>query len=159
MINSELIRTFYNSFSRHDAEGMVQCYADSIIFSDPAFGQLHGDDAKNMWRMLVQNSRGQLKISFSDVEAGEKSGSAKWIAEYTLSKTGRHVVNRISAHFEFADGKITKHNDQFDLWKWSAQALGWKGLLLGWTTFMKQRIQQQARSALRAYVKNRDDQN
>lgn len=149
--NSALIREFYDSFSRGDAEGMVNCYGDGIVFSDPAFGVLQGDDARNMWRMLLKNAKGNIKIAYSDVHADDRTGTAKWIAEYIFSKTGNRVVNKISAAFEFENGKIKRHADDFDLWNWSSQALGWKGMMLGWTGFMKKQIQQQARKSLHAF--------
>ena len=33
---------------------MISCYHDNIIFSDPAFGELKGDDAKAMWQNALQ---------------------------------------------------------------------------------------------------------
>ncbi len=151
MTNQELITKFYQSFAKGDAESMANCYADDIIFSDPAFGELLGDDAKNMWRMLIRSGNGNIKISFSNVIADKKTGSANWTAEYPFSKTGRNVINKINARFEFQNGKITKHKDHFDLWKWSGQALGWKGYLLGWSSFMKSKIRKQAIASLKKY--------
>ena len=149
--NTELITKFYESFAKADAEGMVQCYHDNIQFEDPAFGVLKGADAKNMWRMLIERGKGKIKITFTNVLANEKSGSANWAAEYVFSPTGRGVINKISAEFEFQDRKIIKHTDYFDLNKWSQQALGWKGYLLGWTSFMRNKIQKQSRAMLRKY--------
>ena len=153
MTNQQLITSFYEAFARADAEGMVSNYAGDVVFSDPAFGELKGDDARNMWRMLIANSKGNLKVTFSDVHANEKAGSANWKAAYTFSKTGRPVVNAITANFEFHDGKISRHTDDFDLWKWSRQALGWKGYAFGWTSFMKNKIHLQAKGLLSAYTR------
>jgi ketosteroid isomerase-like protein len=149
--NHQLIEKFYSSFAAGDAEGMVSVYADDIHFRDPAFGDLYGKDAKDMWRMLIRNSRGDLEISYSEIQANEKSGSAKWMATYTFSKTGRRVVNKITADFEFNEGKIIRHFDQFDLWKWSRQALGLSGYIFGWSPFMKNKIQKQAKKLLEKY--------
>ncbi|WP_299159185.1 nuclear transport factor 2 family protein [uncultured Tenacibaculum sp.] len=43
-----IIENFYKAFSKIDAEAMVQCYHEDIVFNDPAFGTLKGDKAKNM---------------------------------------------------------------------------------------------------------------
>lgn len=152
MSNTDLIRTFYESFARGDAEGMTGCYDERIVFTDPAFGELKGDDAKNMWRMLLARSKGGIKIAFDDVQADDKTGSANWTAEYAFGQTGRKVVNRISARFEFQNGKISRHTDHFSMWKWSRQALGPIGWLLGWTPIMKARIQKQTRQLLKKYT-------
>jgi ketosteroid isomerase-like protein len=146
--NAELITQFYTSFARADAEGMVSCYHDEIQFEDPAFGLLKGEDAKKMWRMLIKRSKGEIRISFSNVQANEKTGNANWRAEYVFSQTGRNVVNVVSAQFEFRDGKIIKHTDTFNMWKWSRQALGFSGFLLGWTGFMQKKIQSRTKSLL-----------
>ncbi len=151
MTNSELITSFYKAFTKRDTEAMVNCYHTDIQFKDPAFGILKKEDAKNMWRMLISRSKGNIKITFNNVTANEKTGSANWVAEYIFSQTGRKVINIISAEFEFADGKIIKHTDNFDLYKWSKQALGLKGYLLGWTAFMRKQIQQQSGKLLKKY--------
>ena len=156
MNNSELIKKFYDSFANGDSEGMVSCYVDNIQFEDPAFGKLNGEMAKNMWRMLVNNNKSIIKISYSNVQANDKTGSVNWAAEYVFSQTGRPVINKIAATFEFKDGKIIKQTDVFDMWKWSRQALGLKGYLLGWSDFLKGKIQIQTNSLLKKYVEKRE---
>lgn len=151
MENEQLIRRFYESFARQDANAMIECYADDIEFSDPVFGLLKGADAKNMWRMLVERGKGNIKIGFANVKAGDSKGSADWTADYPFSKTGRQVHNEIHAEFEFKDGKISRHTDSFDLWKWSRQALGLPGLLFGWSSFLQNKIRQNALESLREY--------
>lgn len=149
MNNKQLIEKFYTSFAAGDAEGMVSCYADDIRFEDPAFGPLQGNDAKNMWRILLKNP--DIKITVSNIKADDKTGSADWVAVYTFSRTGRKVTNKVSATFEFRDGKIIKHIDRFNIWKWAGQAMGIKGYLLGWTPLMRNGIQKQAVSLLTRY--------
>ena len=153
MTNTELINKFYTSFANENAEGMVKCYHNEIIFHDPAFGTLKGEDAKNMWRMLIERSKGDIKVTFNNIKANDKNGSAYWKAHYTFKQTGRPVINKISAQFEFKDGKIIKHTDTFDLWTWSKQALGFKGYLLGWSSFMQKQINKQTAALLKAYTK------
>jgi len=149
--NEQLIEEFYAAFAAGNAKTMASCYHEDVVFEDPVFGKLKGQDAIDMWHMLIERSRGNLKIEFSDVKADNQSGSAKWVATYLFSKTNREVINRISARFEFEDGLIRKHTDDFDLWKWSQQALGLSGFLLGWTGFMQRKIKQQAIASLRKY--------
>lgn len=146
MDNKTLIENFYNSFAAVDAEGMVGCYADNITFTDPAFGELKGDNAKNMWRMLLKNP--DIKITASNIQADENIGSADWVAIYTFSLTSRKVINKVHAQFEFSNGKIIKHTDHFSFWRWAGQAFGLKGYLLGWTSVMQNKVRQQALARL-----------
>lgn len=152
MENKELIEKFYTSFANRDVKGMISCYHEDICFEDPAFGKLYGDDAKAMWQMLLSRNSG-LKISFNTIETSEKKGAANWVAEYVFAQTGRNVINRVAAQFEFSEGKIIKHTDYFDFWKWTQQALGWKGYLLGWTPFMKNKVQKMTKGFLNTYKK------
>jgi len=148
--NRELITRFYQAFQRLDAEAMVACYSDDIVFSDPVFGTLRGQDACDMWRMLTTRAKG-FTLKFDNVRADAHSGSAHWVASYLFSQTGRTVVDDIQARFVIRDGLICQHDDSFDLWRWSRQALGSPGVLLGWTPLLQNKVRQQAFKGLRAY--------
>ena len=145
-----LITRFYQAFQQLDAQGMAACYTDDVVFSDPVFGQLRGKDAADMWRMLTSRAK-DFSLTFDLVQADGQRGSAHWVATYVFSQTGATVVNDIQARFVFRDGKICEHHDHFDLWRWSRQALGTKGLLLGWTPLVKNAIRAQAKKGLKAF--------
>jgi len=157
--NEQLIEEFYAAFATGNAKTMASCYHEDIVFQDPVFGILRGKEVADMWQMLIESSKGDLKIEFSEVEANAQTGSARWIATYHFSKTNLPVVNDIKAAFEFRDGLIIKHNDHFDFYKWVRQAFGLQGILLGWTHFMQRKIQQQARLSLDKYRHRATDQN
>lgn len=146
----ELIERFYTAFQQRDAEAMAACYADDVVFSDPVFGELRGDEARDMWRMLVARAQ-NFSLVFDGVDADERTGRAHWVATYLFTQTGREVVNRIDARFVFRDGRIVEHRDSFDLWLWSRQALGVKGTLLGWSPLVKRAIRAQAKKGLALY--------
>ncbi|MBP4139236.1 nuclear transport factor 2 family protein [Flavobacterium geliluteum] len=149
--NEELISKFYSAFANADAKTMSECYHPKVHFIDPAFGLLKEEQVSDMWKMLILRSEGNLKIEFSNVKADEFSGTANWVATYNFTKTNRNVINKISAEFIFQDGLIIKHVDQFDLWKWSKQAFGPTGYLLGWTGFFQKKIQEQALLSLKKF--------
>lgn len=148
--HSALITRFYQAFQRLDAEAMVACYSDDVRFSDPVFGALQGKDAGDMWRMLTTRAK-DFSLTFDNVRADEHSGAAHWVATYLFSQTGRVVINEIQARFVFRNGKICEHHDRFDQWQWARQALGVKGLLLGWTPWMQGKVRAQALKGLRAF--------
>ncbi|QVM90488.1 nuclear transport factor 2 family protein [Pseudomonas entomophila] len=148
--NSALITRFYQAFQRLDAEAMVACYSDDIVFSDPVFGTLRGQDAGDMWRMLTSRAK-DFTLTFDNV----RGDGAHWVATYLFSQTGRVVVNDIQARFVIRDGLICQHDDSFDLWRWSRQALGMPGVLLGWTPMLQNKVRQQAFKGLRAFQQAR----
>jgi limonene-1,2-epoxide hydrolase len=145
-----LIERFYTAFQNKDGETMISCYHEDVIFCDPAFGELKGDNAKAMWRMLCRNTS-DLKIEFSDISASLKKGLSHWEAWYTFSKTGRKVHNIVNSEFEFKDSKIIKHTDTFNLHKWASQAFGLKGRLFGGTNFFKNKLNQQTNRMLKDF--------
>ena len=153
--NAEVIHRFYTAFQQKDYNGMNACYSDDIVFSDPAFGLLRGEEAKFMWEMLCKNAK-DFSLTFSDIELlDEEYATCKWTATYTFSQTGRKVVNRIKAFMKLKDGKIIEHSDAFPLSKWAAQALGWKGQFFGWMGWMKRAIQKKARKNLVAFIESK----
>jgi ketosteroid isomerase-like protein len=152
--NAKIIQTFYERFRARDGEGMAACYAPDVVFSDPVFPRLEGERAGAMWKMLTGRAA-DLDITFDGITADDTKGSANWTARYTFSQTGRPVVNVIRASFRFANGKIVQHDDLFDFWKWSRQALGPIGLLLGWSPIVRRKVQTTAGAALEKYVRER----
>lgn len=151
----DVIHKFYKAFNNLDAETMASCYHDHIIFEDPAFGVLKGEHAKNMWRMLCESQKGKnFRIEYSNISSDNSIGTAHWEAHYKFSKTGRKVHNKIDAEFTFDGDKIIKHIDTFNLHKWSKQALGFKGFLIGGTSFFKKKLQQQTNNLLLKYEKS-----
>jgi hypothetical protein len=104
-----------------------------------------------MWRMLCERAT-DLDLTVADVAAEDARGSARWEARYTFSATGRRVTNVIHATFEFTAGKIRRHIDRFDLYAWARQALGLRGLLLGWAPPVQRAIRAQAARRLEAFI-------
>jgi hypothetical protein len=108
-----------------------------------------------MWRMFCETPGSDLMVTFRDVEADDARGTAHWDARYTFSLTGRKVENSIDASFEIEHGKIVRHTDRFDFWKWSRMALGVPGVLLGWTPIVRGKVQSQARDRLEKFMGGR----
>lgn len=151
--HTQLIQNFYTAFQNRDAAGMAACYHADVVFSDPVFPHLEGKRAVAMWQMFCARAdKSGLRIEFSNVQADDQSGRAHWDARYTFSQTGRPVLNRIDAAFTFREGKIIRHTDSFDLWKWASMALGLRGQLLGWTPFVQAAIRKTANRGLEAFI-------
>ena len=149
--NEKLIEKFYTSFQQKHWKGMQECYHNEIVFNDPVFQNLKSKEAFAMWHMLISAGK-DLTLSFKNIKANDLSGSCRWDAHYSFSRTGRKVHNIIQAEFKFTDGKIIGHNDSFDLWRWSRMALGVSGILLGWSPIVQNKIRGTAQSSLRKFI-------
>jgi len=151
--NAALIERFFAAFARRDAAAMTACYAPDAHFTDPVF-DLAGPQVGAMWSMLCERAK-DLRMGWRDVRADDVTGSAHWEPRYTFSATGRPVHNIIDSAFTFESGRIVRHVDSFDLWRWSRMALGAKGAFLGWTHFVRKAIRAQAQRGLDAWMERR----
>jgi ketosteroid isomerase-like protein len=151
MTNIETIESFYRSFQQRDYEGMAACFHESIWFSDPVFPDLRGDEVRAMWHMLCEQGT-DLRVTFADVAVEEDGGRANWDAHYTFHPTDRLVHNKVRAHFEFEKGRIIRHIDSFDLWRWTRMALGTTGVVTGWSGFTQAKVRATAAHSLRRFI-------
>lgn len=154
--NNQLIRSFFEAFQQKDYLTMQSLYDDRATFSDPVFHALNADQLKSMWEMFCKRSR-DLAIEFHTSSADQNTGIAIWHAMYTFSPTGKGVINKIQSRFTFQNGLIVEHIDSFHFYQWSKQALGIKGLLFGWTPFLKNKVRVSARKTLDQFMKGKID--
>lgn len=148
--NDELIQRFYAAFAAGRGDAMAACYAPDAHFSDPVFPDLNGDEPGRMWRMLLE--AGKPRIELVEHGADDERGTACWQARYVFRETGRPVFNEIRATFRFEGGLIADHRDEFGFHRWSRQALGTPGLLLGWTPIIRNAVRTKAAARLAAYA-------
>lgn len=153
--NTALVERFYAAFDRRDYHIMAASYSPDARFSDPVFPQLVGPRIGLMWRMLCERAA-DLRVERGPVRAESDRASVEWQAWYTYSVTGRRVHNRIAATLTFEHGLIHRHHDGFDLYRWARQALGLKGLLLGWTPVVHRAIRRRASRTLDEFAARRE---
>jgi ketosteroid isomerase-like protein len=152
MSHESTIETLYQALGERDGATMASLYHPDARFSDPAFGDLRGIEVGMMWRMLCARAK-DLRVEHSRIVIDGDRGTAHWEAWYTFSPTGRKVHNVIDALFRFEGETIIEHLDVFSLWRWSRQALGPVGLVLGWSPLVRAKVQAQARQGLDVFMK------
>lgn len=155
--NQQTIENFYRAFARLDSGAMADCYAADAQFDDEVFSLRGKREVAGMWRMLCAateaKGRDVWKLQYRDVQADADGGRAHWDAHYRFSSTGRIVDNSIDARFTFdPQGRIATHRDSFDFWRWSRQALGAPGYLLGWTPVLRNKVRAQAGANLARFL-------
>lgn len=146
-----LIERFYSAFKIKDYATMAECYHPDAYFRDEVF-ELKGKEVAAMWHMLCKRGK-DMTLEYSVTEQAGKI-SAHWEPKYSFSQTGRFVHNIVDAEFEFKDGLIIKHIDRFDFWRWSRQALGLPGLILGWTPFLRNKVSTMAMANLQKFIES-----
>ena len=154
--NEKLVQRFYSAFQRLDYKTMQDCYDASASFTDPAFGTLFGNDVKDMWEMLSKSAK-NFSLTFTPPRSlDEQTVECHWVANYIFSKTGNPVENRIRAILKIQNEKIMEHVDEFDFWRWSRQALGISGTLMGWTHFFHRKVTLSARQGLEKFKASKE---
>ena len=148
--NQTTLERLHAAFAVRDGKTMASCYHADAHFRDPVF-DLRGDEVGAMWRMLCSRSS-ELRIESSGLRVEGDSARADWQAWYPFSTTGRKVHNIVHSEYRFSDGLIIEQVDTFPFWRWSQQALGPAGLLLGWTPLLRNKVRATAREALRRYM-------
>ena len=147
------IERFYAAFAKLDSDTMQKCYAPNAKFDDEVFSLNGQREIGGMWRMLCETTKAKGMAHWKLEVSKITNHSAHWDAHYLFSSTGRLVLNRIDAEFEFdAQGLIVKHRDHFDFWTWSRQALGLPGLLLGWSPFLRSKVRATAAGNLNKFL-------
>jgi len=146
----DLLHRLYSAFAQKEGASMAACYHPEAHFTDPVF-DLHGSKIGAIWTMLTERAK-EFRIEFRDLTIRGDTGHAHWEAWYLFSATGRSVHNVIDAEFQFRDGLILRHIDRFGFWRWSRQALGWPGVLLGWSGSLRRKVRATAAENLESYV-------
>ena len=146
----DLIRRLYEALKARDTTAFGGLYHPEATFEDPVFS-LRGKQVPAMWHMLCEAGK-DLSVAYGEIEAGGGAGRGRWEASYTFSATGRKVRNRIASSFRFRDGRIIAHRDRFGFWRWSRQALGPAGLLLGWTPVLRAKVRRRAAANLAKFI-------
>jgi hypothetical protein len=152
-MSRELIERFYKAFSSLDSKTMALCYAQDAKFDDEVFSLRGRTHIGGMWTMLCasikKQGRSEWRLEVRDIT----DHSAHWEPTYRFSATGLMVHNVIDAEFEFdSQGLIKYHRDRFDFWRWSRQALGMPGIFLGWTGYMRRKVQRLASRQLAKHL-------
>ena len=155
-MSRDTITRFYAAFAALDSAAMQACYAADAQFDDEAFSLRGREQIGGMWRMLCDAVRARGRADWKLDLGAVTERSAHWEATYRFSATGRLVHNVIDAEFEFDEvGLITRHRDRFDFWRWSRQALGAPGVLLGWSRWLRSKVRAQAAVNLKRFLAKR----
>ena len=151
--NKQIIETFYTGFQQLNADKMNSCYSEDIVFFDPIFGLLRGEEVKSMWQMLCKNATNFSLTYGNIIQLDEEYCTCDWVATYTLSANGKTIVNKIKANMRFENGKIAEHSDAFSVHNWSKQAFGIPGVLFGWNSLFQNKIKNKAKQNLLKFIK------
>lgn len=159
-MSRQTVENLYQALRRLDGVAMEACYAPQARFDDAIFSLQGRERIGGMWRMLTEatRARGQAvwQLRYSGVQADQRHGQAHWDADYRFSATGRMVHNHIASRFEFTpEGLILRQQDHFNFWRWSGQALGLPGWLLGWSPMLRAKVRAQAASRLDQFMAQR----
>lgn len=150
--NKNLVETFFQSMGRGDFRTLNACYSHDIIYSDPIFGLLKGDDVRMMWQMLLEGAK-DISVKILEIEdVDEEYITCRYSISYFFEPTGRTISNLPKAFMRIKDEKIIEHSDGYRLSTFIANAYGLKGQVLGWSGFMKKSVQRRYSNLLTQFI-------
>ena len=153
----DTLQTFYHAFLALDARKMSACYAADARFADPLMRVEGRDGIGSMWQMLcdaiVSNGRADWRLLVGELQIEGERGHVHWEPKYRFGSDDQRVHNLIDSSFTFNEqGLIASQHDRYDLWRWSRQALGTRGTLLGWMPWFRARLRERAARHLEAWM-------
>ncbi|MGJ7031405.1 nuclear transport factor 2 family protein [Niabella hirudinis] len=148
MTNIEIIGSFFAAFGNRDHQAMNALYTDDIVYSDPLFGMLEGQEVRDKWEMICRGLRDFRLTVIKTEEIDQEYATCLWKATWYSSRSKKTIVFEVKSFMRFGGGKIIEHSDGFSLTKWIARTYGLKGQFFGWLNFMKRKVQQEHRQQL-----------
>lgn len=142
---SAVVNRFFESYQRSDWQSMARCYHDKASFSDPIYPDLREENIVYLWFSRLSKHQ-SIDLQYRVVFADERKAQVEWTAISPFN--GKAVKIEGLSTFALWDETIVRHVDEFSFVKWSRQAQGLKGWLLGGSRFYQARVQRSARSQL-----------
>ncbi|SDD35446.1 Ketosteroid isomerase-related protein [Niabella drilacis] len=151
MTNIEIIESFFTAFGNRNHQAMNALYSDDIVYSDPLFGMLEGQQVMDKWEMICRDIRDFRLTVIKSEEIDHEYATCQWKATWYSSRSKKQIVFDAKSFMRFGGGKIIEHSDGFSLTKWIAQAYGLRGQFFGWLNFMKRKVQREYRGRLERF--------
>ncbi|WP_300601123.1 nuclear transport factor 2 family protein [Niabella sp.] len=151
MTNIEIIDLFFTAFKNLDHQAMNALYSDDIVYSDPLFGMLEGEEVKDKWEMVCNDIRDFRLTVIKTEEIDHEYATCQWKATWISSLSKKQIVFEAKSFMRFSGNQIIEHSDGFSLTKWIAQAYGITGQFFGWLNFMKRRVQRNYQQRLQQF--------
>ena len=148
--NVELIENFTRPSLAATMPACSRCYDPAVDFADPVFtvqANVH-TPCGTCSSAEARPSRSPSTRFKPTTQVEARTGKRSII----FRRPKRPVLNIIDAEFKFRNGKIYWHRDHFDFWKWSRQALGTSGMLLGWSPILHNRVRKTASANLDKFI-------
>lgn len=143
----QIARQFFDCLAARDLAGMLAIYHPDIQYHSPFF-QLRGAEVGALWRMAWSDLP-DLRVVCTD--SAIRGSSVYWIARYTYPPTGRYVEQQLTADLAFAEGKIIRHADRFNVHDWAHRAYGGVGRMLGGSRVVQRWVAGRARARLAVF--------
>lgn len=134
---------------------MRELYSEYATYSDPIFN-LKGKEVPSLWYMMCTLDN-DLSVTYKILEESGELVHTEWTISYILEVTGKRVKLNEKGFFRIIDGKIVEHRDEYDLWSWSSQGLGFIGKYLGWSGWFQNRVRKQAKRTVDVFIQLNPD--
>lgn len=147
----QVLLDYSNSFEKRNIKAMTACYTSDVIYFDPLFGYLDGEQVTAMWQLRLSDLD-QFAIALEKI-ADEGDGYYKM--KYSISyrkKDNRPVSMNVQVFFKLDQNRIVEQSEAFSVHALLKQERGMIGHLMGWNRMMQQARKNKARKELLKYL-------
>jgi len=145
-INTEKVKEFYEALSRNDYEALIRLYHPDATYTDELFS-FKGKEIHALWYAATRPAM-KLEVECLAIEEVNDRVQTKWKMGYTLDVINSRIELEEIGIFVFEGEKIMEHSDEYNFREWCTQAFGIIGTLLGWSSWLRNRVRKQARKSV-----------
>ncbi len=144
----ELVKDYYQALNNGDYKKLSKLYHKKASYNDPIFS-FQGKEILALWYTSTRPEM-NMKAVIHAIEEEKDVVKTEWTVSYTIPTLKKRIsLNEIGV-FRFEENKIIAHSDDYSFYDWCKQAFGLIGVVFGWSNWLKQKVQRQARKSVLA---------
>jgi hypothetical protein len=143
----QVLHRYQQAFSQGSIESIKRCYASDVIYFDPLYGYLHGDQVGYMWASKFAEFATYTISTGELADQGDGYYNMKYDIAYT-SRSQMSIKMAVQCFFKIDDERIVEQSEAFSVHELLRQERGLIGHLMGWNRMMQQSRKNKARRML-----------
>ena len=147
---THIVEQFYAALNAKDLLTLRSLYHPKAEYNDEIFS-LNYKEILALWYSSMQPEM-ELVAEVHSIDQQKESIVTHWTISYTIASINKRITLDEVGRFEFQDGLIIRHTDEYSFYRWCAQAFGVAGMLASWSKWLRKKVRNQAYSSINANI-------
>jgi hypothetical protein len=159
MSNTKTVEKFFQSYLKHDFQGMHACLDDNVHFSDYAFDDIRGPQVRAMWQWFCTRTPPVDMLGYKVLREDGDTVIARYRVRYLYradeKAEPRKVDYVIQSALKLAGDKIIQQHDGFyeiSEFDFAKMLVGMPKALLAHTPLLKMKVRAKMAANLKAFM-------